>query len=350
MRANEMLRYSLLILYLVGTSNWSSPVCAAGEVKPAPGKVTGAATAAVELPHWFKDSFLEIYADVREATERGRHLILFFYLSDCPYCHKMLEESFEGAPYRDFIQSNFDVIGINIRGAREVAFNSELSLQENELAKHLGVRYTPTILFLDSRNRTVLRLNGYRSRQAFKYALDFVHEQAYASTSLARYIEAKAKAPVYRLRDDPLFSGISDLHQVADKPLAVIFEDRTCDQCDLFHDEILANAETAKLLGRFTVVRFDALSEEPIVDIAGRVTTPKALADELDITYRPGLVLFDRGKEIIRVDGMLRSFHFQQVLRYVAEKGYERYPEFGDYRRANRREILESGRDIDIWK
>jgi len=343
-----MPKFLFLFICAAISSLVSFAAFATSDVQPAPGKVSG--TQSVDLPGWFKDSFLEVAEDVEEASEQGKHLMLFFYLNDCPYCHKMLEENFEGAPYRQFIQDNFDVIGINIRGAREVVFNRELSLKENELARHLGVRYTPTILFLDQNNRVVLRLNGYRSRQAFKYALDFVQEQAYRSRTLSEYIEGKATKPVYALRDDPDFSNIKDLHGVADKPLAVIFEDKTCDECDTFHDEILGNAETRALLAKLTVVRLDALSDEAIVDVSGKPSTPKAFAAELGISYRPGVVLFDKGKEIARIDGMLRNFHFQQVLRYVADQHYEQYPTFNDYRRANMQEVLNSGQDIDMWK
>jgi thioredoxin-related protein len=211
--------------------------------------------------------------------------------------------------------------------------------------------FTPTILFLDGDNQVVLRIDGYRSQRAFKYALDYVHEQAYRSTGLSRYIEDKAAKPVYALRAHPSFSTTRDLHEAAeDGPLAVIFEDRTCDECDAFHEGILRLPDTEKLLEKFTVVRLDALSDDSIVDVSGKTSTAKAFAADLGIDYRPGVVLFDQGREIIRIGGMLRSFHFQQVLGYVAGRHYEQYPVFNDYRRADSEEILSSGRDIDIWK
>jgi thioredoxin-related protein len=338
----------LLLIYLAASSSWWFALYAAADEQSTTGEIIG--TKITEFPRWFKESFLEIADDVQEAAEQGRHLILFFHLNDCPYCHKMIEENFKHAPYTQFLKENFDVIVINIRGAREVAFTPELSLKENELARHLGVRYTPTILFLDRDNQAVLRLNGYRSQQAFKDALDFVQDRAYRSTSLSRYIEDKARKPVYAFRDHPRFSDISDLHQAASKPLAVIFEDSSCDECGAFHDEILGLPETEKLLEKFTVVRLDAHSDRQITDVSGAVSTPRTFAADLDIAYRPGVVLFDKGREITRVDGMLRGFHFQHVLRYVADRQYEQYPLFGDYLRASSREILKSGQDIDLWK
>jgi len=341
-----MCRRLVLVLFVLAATV-GGPLWSADQAAPA-GKVTGGREPV--FPPWFKDSFLEIAADVDEATAAGKHVLLFFHIANCPYCYKMLEENFKGSPYTDFLQARFDSIAIDVLGDREIAFNESLTVTEKTLARHLNVLYTPTILFLDPGNRTVLRLNGYRSVQAFKYALDFVDTRAYERTTLAQYIEALEPAPVYHLRQHPSFSETTDLHTASDGPLAVIFEDQTCDECDALHDGILSRPETLAILERFTVVRLDALSSEPITDLTGNHTTPKAFAATLGISYRPGIVLFDRGREITRITGMLRTFHFQQVLRYVGERHYERYPDLREFRRADRSAILRSGRDIDIWE
>ena len=76
------------------------------------GKITGGVLH--EPPAWFKESFLEIADDVDDANEAGKHLLLFFELNGCPYCDRMLEESFEAEPLSGYIQANFDTISINI--------------------------------------------------------------------------------------------------------------------------------------------------------------------------------------------------------------------------------------------
>ena len=337
-----------LLLFVPGIALSAPSASSSADNKPPMGKVIGGME--TEFPPWFKDSFLDIAEDVQEATDEGKHLILYFHLHDCPYCHKMVEENFKHSPYTNFLQTRFDIIQINVRGDREVAFDEHTTLIEKDLARHLKVRYTPTILFLNRDNRAVLRLNGYRSAAAFKHALDFVHERAYEHTTLSRYIEENQARPLYVFREHESFASATDLHQAAQRPLALLFEDASCDECDTLHDGILKLPETKSILERFTVVRLDAFSAQPLTGIDGSTTTPKALAAELGLTYRPGLVLFDRGKEILRIDGMLRTFFFQEALRYVGERKYEQYPEFRDYSRARVREILSSGKDLDIWK
>lgn len=313
-----------------------------------PGKIVGGKVS--EHPAWFKESFLDIAEDVNEAAESGKHVILFMHLTGCPYCYKMTEENFKHAPYAEFIKENFDVIAINIKGDREVALNDETSLAEKELAVKLKVMYTPTIVFLNQQNQVVARVNGYRSVPDFKLVLDYVKEKAYLSTSLSQYVDARKEA-VYSFRDHPQLKQVNNLMSVADQPLAVIFEDKGCIDCDALHDGHLKRPEVREILKNYTVVRLDALSEEPIVDIEGQSTTPRAYAEKLGLVYRPGIVLFDRGREVARINSNLNTYHFEEILRYVGERHYEQYPEsFYDYLDTRTAEIIASGRDVDLSK
>jgi len=314
----------------------------------ATGKVVGGKVS--EHPDWFKESFLDIAEDVDEAAEAGKYVILFMHLNGCPYCYKMTEENFKRAPYKDFIQQNFDVIAINIRGDREVALNEETNLTEKQLAARLRVAYTPTVVFLNQQNKVVARINGYRSVPDFKHVLDYVQEKAYLETSLAKFIDARKQA-VYSFREHPQIEQVTDLKSVANKPLAVIFEDKACLDCDALHDGHLKRPEVRAVLDNFTFVRLDALSDEPIIDVEGNATTPRAYAEKLGLVYRPGIVLFDRGREVTRISSSLYTYHFEEVLRYVGERHYEQYPEsFYDYLDVRTAEITASGQDVDLSK
>lgn len=340
----KQIRSSLLLLalcLLLPVQVWGATEAAT------PGKITGGRMS--EHPDWFKDSFLDIAEDVDEASADGKHVILFMHLNGCPYCYKMTEENFKNAPYTNFIKQHFDVISINIKGDRDIAFDADTSVTEKELARLLKVRYTPTVLFLNGDNKTVLRLNGYRSVTAFGYALRFVQEQAYLRTTLSRYIEQQQPTQRYAFRPHPQLRTITDLRSVADNPLALLFEDSSCDACDELHDGHLQNPQILQALENFTFIRLDANSTSPIVDPNGRETTAKDYAEQLGLSYRPGIVLFDQGKEISRIDGLLYSYHFEGVLRYVGEGHYKQYPNsFYDYLDVRTAKILESGKDVDL--
>lgn len=327
-----------------------APATAGAADPPQRGKVVGAQV--FTAPDWFKMSFLEIAEDVEEASAEDKHVLLFFHLEGCPYCYRMVEENFKNSPYTAFLQQHFDVIAINVRGDREVVFTEEVNLTEKDLARYLRVRFTPTVIFLGDDNEPVLRLNGYRSLEGFKHALDFVAEKAYRHTGLSNYIEQRVDGEVYRFRDHPAFVDTDDLSTGAlpDKPLMVLFEDRTCDECAALHDDILSLEKTREILDDFTVVRLDALSDAPLTGPDGTPTSPRRFAESLAIDYRPGVVLFDRGREILRIDGQQYRYHFQQLLRYVGERQYQEYPQMRDFMRAQEQQILDSGEDIDIGR
>lgn len=299
-------------------------------------------------PDWFKDSFLDLPEDASEAADAGRHLILFMEMEGCPYCHKMMEENFANAPYRDFIREHFDVIALNIRGSLQVQVTEELSLTEQEVADHFRVRFTPTLIFLDATNAPVLRINGYRNVEDFKLALDFVQERAYRQMTLNEFAEARS-TPSYRFRDHPQIIALDDLRETDGKPLAVLFEDASCVACDALHDGHLADPAIRALLEDLVLVRLDARADTPVVDPQGNRTTARAFAETLGIEYRPSIVLFDHGREIVRIDGMLYRFHFGGTLEYVAGRHYERYPG-SPFRYINEKtaELTAMGQDVII--
>lgn len=299
-----------------------------------------------ELPEWFKTSFLTIADDAREAGALDRHAVLFLYLADCPYCARTLEESFRAGETSEFLRRNFDVIGIDIRGSRQVEWIDGRSYAEKELARVLKVFGTPTLVFLDTRGNTVLRLNGYRRPRPLRQALEFVHGRHYRSQTLAAFVDERKGNSAYRLRPHPRFVDITNFAGHSG-PLAVIFEDEGCADCDEFHDTVLSHPDVAPQLDRFTIVRLDARSAKPIIDTDGRSTTPGDWARRLGMDYRPGIVLFDGGRERARMDGMLYRFHFKELLRYVAGGHYARYPLLSQYSAARREELLEQGETID---
>jgi len=47
---------------------------------------------------------------------------------------------------------------------------------------------------------------------------------------------------------------------------------------------------------------------------------------KINLDYRPGILLYDNKKLISTVDALLYPFHFKELLRYVGEKHYKKYP------------------------
>lgn len=312
--------------------------------QPAEGRLKGGV--AYSLPAWFKPSFLDLREDVREARERGRHAMLFLHLDECPYCERMLRESFLRGDNHDFMRRHFDVIGINIRGSLEVIAPDGARFTERTYARHVRVFATPTIVFLDPEGGKALQLTGYRDPAALRQALEYVQSTSYRRQDFAAYLAARERPAVYELRDHPQFSPRRDFKGYR-KPLAVLFEDRQCAECARFHERTLHHPEVLAEMKQLLFVRLDAESGERVVAPDGKATTPARWVKDLGLTYRPSLVLFDEGREFFRIDARLYHFHFKEALRYVSGGHYRRYASISAYNAARREELRKRGVDID---
>ena len=299
-------------------------------------------------PDWFKESFLDIREDVDEATEADKHVLLFFQLNNCPYCDRMLREAFETDPLMSYIQQHFDVIAINVRGDREIAFDEKTLVTEKQLSELLKVRATPGIMFLNADNKPVVRVDGYRAPERFRHILHYVSSKAYLQQTLSSYLDEHLTETVYSLRDDPMFKNTADLSALPG-PLAVIFEDSRCHDCDEFHDRLLADPAVRKQLEAFSVVRLDADATSDIIDPAGDKTSPRDWAVQLGMTYRPGIVLYADGKLLSRYDSLLFVHHFTEGLRWIGTGAY-RQEDYASYSARRTEELLAAGVDIDLGK
>ncbi len=313
----------------------------------AEGKVEGASTH--EIPSWFKESFLDISEDIAESKANNKHFMVFMDLEGCPYCTKMLKENFIAEnKTSEFIKKYFDVIEINVKGSREVAWDEKTTLTEKELAEKLEIQYSPTILFFNEKKEVVVRVNGYRKAADFKYILEYVQGKHYEKMTLTEYLNKIEKQSLYTLKDNKLFKNTKDLSKIK-TPLAVVFEDGSCTQCDYFHNRILKDKNVLSEFKKFTVVRLDANSDEEIIDVDGNKTTAKQWALKINLDYRPGILLYDNKKLISTIDALLYPFHFKELLRYVGGKYYEKYPKsYLDYLRVRQDELLKQGINIDL--
>ncbi len=302
-----------------------------------------------EVPEWFKESFLDIKEDISEAEANNKHFMIFMDLEACPYCSKMLNENFIAQnKTSEFIKKYFDVINIDVKGSREISWDENTTLTEKALAEKLEIQYSPTILFFNKNKEVVVRINGYRNKDDFKYILEFVQGKYYEQMTLSQYLEKIIKQTLYTFQENKMFKDLKDLSKIK-TPLAVIFEDGSCSQCDYFHNRLLKDKDVLKEFKNFTIVRLNANLDEQIIDVDGNKTTAKEWVKKINLDYRPGILLYDNKKLISTVDALLYPFHFKELLRYVGEKHYKKYPKsYLDYLRVRQSELLKQGININL--
>ena len=173
-----------------------------------------------EVPEWFKESFLDISEDISEADANNKHFMIFMDLEGCPYCTKMLNENFIAQnKTSEFIKKYFDVINIDVKGSREIAWDANTTLTEKALAEKLEIQYSPTILFFNKNKEVVVRINGYRNKDDFKYILEFVQGKYYEQMTLSQYLEKITKQTLYTFQENKMFKDLKDLSKNMDLTL-----------------------------------------------------------------------------------------------------------------------------------
>jgi thioredoxin-related protein len=307
---------------------------------------------AISIPSWFSETFLDLREDVAEAARANRRLMLYFGQDGCPYCTALMQTNFSQRPIVEKTRRHFMAIALNIWGDREVTWLDGRRLSEKELARQIGVQFTPTLLFLDREGGIALRLNGYQPPGRFEAVLDYVIEGR--RETLADYLKTAARdSGRERLAEQPFFlPAPQDLRRRSGgKPLAVLFETRRCKPCDEMHDEAFPRPSLRALLARFDVARLGLGDSAAIVAPDGRRIDAAAWARELKVEFTPAVVFFgDEGREVFRFDGYTRPFHFESAFEYVASGAYRQQPQFQRFVQERAERARAAGQRVDLWR
>lgn len=292
-------------------------------------------------PDWFKRSFLDLQEDLKESTDNGKKgLIVYFGQKRCPYCQMLIDVNFGQKEIENYTREHFDLVPIDIWGVEEVTDVDGNVLTQREFAKREQTNFTPSLLFFNEDGEQVMRLRGYYPPYEFMAALQYVAEGHYKREKFKVYLargdqtlrfekddlieEDFFSPPPYNL-DRSIFKG--------ERPLVVFFEQGDCHACDVLHSEPLKHRAVNKLFSQFDSVQLNMHSDTPVITTDGEKLTAKEWADKLNIFYAPSLVFFDEsGKEIIRLDSVVRFFRLRNVLNYIITGAYKVQPSFQQWR------------------
>lgn len=290
----------------------------------------------VVYPDWFKLSFLGLRTDLREAVAAGkRGLMVYFGQAHCAYCEALLEINFADSEIVAYTRQHFDVVPIDIWGDRIVITLNGKVLTEKALARQVNVHFTPSILFYDTDGDEVHRLRGYYPPYKFRAALEYVADRHYHRESFRDYLARGEPAMTFEgeLNEENFFTpppyALDRTRFPGERPLVVFFEQGNCHGCDVLHTEALAEPDVRRLLQNFEAVQLDMWSDTPVLTPDGCPLIAKDWAAELGLFYAPSLLFFDeQGKEIIRIDSVVRFHRLDRVLRYVASRAYQKHRNF----------------------
>ncbi|WP_456380069.1 thioredoxin family protein [Thiolapillus sp.] len=338
-----MLRPGLLFTVLV-VLWWNSPTPVAAEESPLvfddiPLKEM------VQHPDWFKESFLDLQDDLREALDSGKKgIIVYFGQKRCPYCRQLMEVNFRQLDIVKYTRNNFDVIAIDIWSPEEVTDPVGNTMTQRDYAVKMGTNFTPSLVFYDETGGVALRLRGYYPPYQFRAALEYVADGHYQREQFSYYLDRGDSTLRFEAEDMveeefflPPPYNLDRSRFPGERPLAVFFEQGNCHACDILHTQPLRQPAILKLLENFEAVQLNLHSADPVITPDGKKTSARRWAESLGIFYAPTLVFFDEnGREIIRVDSVVHFFRLRNVLNYILSKGYLSHPSFQLWRSAER--------------
>lgn len=294
---------------------------------------------AVEYPDWFKKSLLDLREDLNEAVQGGKQgLMVYFGQARCAYCHRLLQVNFGLDDIANYTRKHFDLVALDARGPREVTLLNGAVMSEQEFALAEETNFTPSILFYDRAGREALRLRGYYPPYQFRAALEYVADGHYTRESFRDYLARGDDRLVFDAEDlneeDFFASAPFNLDRSrfpGERPLVVFFEQGDCHACDVLHGQLLRDATIRNLVQDLDSVQLDMRAVTPVVTPSGQRTQARDWAAALGLFHAPTLIFFDeQGREVLRLDSLVRFYRLGQVLGYVSSRAYrdQSYPQW----------------------
>ena len=123
----------------------------------------------------------------------AKPLAVLFETRHCQPCDELHAEGFRRPEVRAQLH-RFDVARFALSDPREIVTPDGRKTTAQAWARALGVGYTPTIVFFDSGNREVFRIDGYQRPFHLAASLEYVASASYRTEpEFQRYLQAKAE-------------------------------------------------------------------------------------------------------------------------------------------------------------
>jgi thioredoxin-related protein len=295
----------------------------------------------LQYPDWFKKSFLDLPDDLDEAVDQHKQgIIVYFGQKRCAYCKMLLEVNFGLSDIIAYTRQHFDVVPIDIWSTEEVTTLDGVVMTQREFSLQEQTNFTPSLIFYDADGKEALRLRGYYPPYPFRAALEYVADGHYRQESFPDYLARGEDSTHFEpgdLNEEDFFipppHNLDRSRLPGQRPLVVFFEQGRCHACDVLHGQPLREPAINKLIRGFDNVQLDIHSDTPVITPSGERTTAKRWAKELGIFYTPSLLFFDeQGKEIIRVDSVVRFYRLRKVINYITSRGYLSEPNYQRWR------------------
>ncbi len=115
-----------------------------------------------------------------------RRVLINVYTDWCDFCRQMDSQVYPDSSVRRVVAEHFITVGLNADSDRIVHFRGQ-EFSERALARRLGVRSYPTMVFMDPDGHVILQTNGFMPTDDFVRMLTYIGSQAYDRVDFAEF-------------------------------------------------------------------------------------------------------------------------------------------------------------------
>lgn len=145
-----------------------------------------------------KESFIYKGTDLAGLIKGSKKpTIILFEQDNCAQCDELHGDTFRRLPVYKKLQQ-FSIAQIDIRSNEEITAPDGQRMTEKQLAEHLKIQYTPSLLFYDnnsmnSEKQLVFRSEAYLKSFHVQALLDYISSRAYITeTEFQRFVQRRA--------------------------------------------------------------------------------------------------------------------------------------------------------------
>lgn len=123
----------------------------------------------------------------KEAAVEKKNIMVFFHMTHCPYCMKMINTAFSDESAKKKMDKDYIFIDLNVDDPGTIKYK-DFKGSKKEFAKSLAIGFYPSIVFIDGNNEIIYALKGYKKTKTFNQTLDYITSKAYLTTDFAGYL------------------------------------------------------------------------------------------------------------------------------------------------------------------
>jgi len=122
-----------------------------------------------------------------QAASQNRQLMIFFHMTYCGYCKKMIRTTLSDKKTAQKIEKNFTLLSLNINKSDSIIYkNFKGSI--HAFARSLKITLYPSTIFIDESNKVIGKIEGYRGVKSFSTLIEYFSTKSYKTMDLDSFI------------------------------------------------------------------------------------------------------------------------------------------------------------------